>query len=371
MKYIRLALLLLLLLVLGLGGFAFWTYRELRAPIAHHKAEQYVEIPRGSSPTEIINRLADEGVLRRSWPLLVYIKIKGAGARLKAGEYRFPSPISPLGVLRKLEEGEQRLSRFTVIEGWTRWDIAAAMARLPELNLQSPEEALALMNETKAIRDIDPQAANLEGYLYPDTYSFPPDTTPAEMIQTMVKRFRREWKPEWAEQARALDMTPHQIVTIASLIETEAKLMDERPLVASVIYNRLRKNIPLGIDSSVIYASKLAGKWKNDGKVYKSDIERRSPYNTRLHPRLPPGPIASPGVRSLEAALNPAATDYLYYVRDPSRDDGAHNFYNNEADFQRGVQALRDWERQRDARAANNSQANTAGSNSNSSEPAP
>ncbi|MGB7924708.1 MAG: endolytic transglycosylase MltG [Pyrinomonadaceae bacterium] len=364
MKHLRLALALLLLLVVGLCGFAFWAYRELRAPVAHDRAEQYVEIPRGSSPTEIINKLAAEGVLRRSWPLLVYIKLKGEGARLKAGEYRFPSPISPLGVLRKLEEGEQRLSRFTVIEGWTRWDIAAAMARLPELKLQSTQEALALMNDTSAIRDIDPQADNLEGYLYPDTYSFPPDTTPAEMISTMVKRFRREWKPEWAERARALNMTPRKIVTIASLIETEAKLKDERPLVASVIYNRLQKTIPLGIDSSIIYASKLAGKWKNDGKVYRSDIDRRSPYNTRINTGLPPGPIASPGVRSLEAALNPAATDYLYYVRDPSRDDGAHNFYNNEADFQRGVQALRDWERQRDARAATNSQANTESSNS-------
>ena len=368
MKPIRLALLLLLLLLLVLGGLAFWTYRELRAPVAHQKAEQYLEIPRGSSPTEIINKLVAEGVLRRGWPLLVYIKLKGAGARLKAGEYRFPSPISPLGVLRKLEEGEQRLSRFTVIEGWTRWDIAGAMARLPELKLQSQGDALALMNDTKAIRDIDPQADNLEGYLYPDTYSFPPDTTPVEMIETMVRRFRREWKPEWSERARSLKMTPRQIVTIASLIETEAKLKDERPLVASVIYNRLAKNISLGIDSSVIYASKLAGKWKNDGKVYRSDLERRSPYNTRLHSGLPPGPIASPGVRSLEAALNPASTDYLYYVRDPARNDGAHNFYNNEADFQRGVKALRDWERERDARAAN-SQANTASSNND--EPAP
>ena len=139
------------------------------------------------------------------------------------------------------------------------------------------------------------------------------------------------------------------VVTIASLVETEAKLPEERPLVASVIYNRLRLDIPLGVDSTVIYASKLAGKWKNNGKVYQSDIERDSPYNTRRVRGLPPGPISSPGARSLEAALNPAETDYLYYVRDPSHNDGAHNFYNNESDFQRGVQLLRDWERSRNA----------------------
>jgi len=168
----------------------------------------------------------------------------------------------------------------------------------------------------------------------------------------MVKHFRREWKPEWSQRARELAMTPRQIVTIASLIETEAKLSDERPLVASVVYNRLRKDIPLGVDSSIIYASKLEGKWRNDGKVYKSDVERRSRYNTRIHTGLPPGPVASPGKSSLEAALNPAQTDYLYYVREPSRDDGKHNFYNNEGDFSAGVRALRQWEQQRDAAAA-------------------
>lgn len=354
----KLALLIILLLCAAIGVGLYWSYRELHAPVAHGKAGSYIEIPRGSTPTEIVNKLIAEGVIRHSWPLLVYIKLTGASSRLKAGEYRFPSPISPLGVLRKLEEGEQRLSRFTIIEGWTRWDIAAAMARLPELKLENADAALALMNDVSDIRDLDPTADNLEGYLYPDTYNFPPDTTAPLMIATMVKRFRQEWKPQWTEKARALNMTPRQIVTIASLIETEAKLKEERPLVASVIYNRLRKGTALGIDSSVIYASKLAGKWKNDGKVYKSDLDRQSPYNTRLHAGLPPGPIASPGLSALEAALNPESTDFLYYVRNPDRNDGAHNFYNNAADFERGVQALRNWERERDARNATDS-ANT------------
>jgi UPF0755 protein len=353
MKLRKIILTLFLLLVLGLGGFAFWIYRELRAPVEHAQSSEYIEIPRGSTPAQVISKLHGAGVIRRELPLLIYLKLTGAGARLKAGEYRFPSPISALGVLRKLEEGGQRLSRFTVIEGWTRWDIAATMLRIPELKLQSADEALALMNDTSAIRDLDTQADNLEGYLYPDTYNFPPDVTPQGMISVLVKRFRQEWKPDWADRARALKLTPRQIVTIASLIETEAKLKEERPLVASVIYNRLQKNIALGIDSSVIYASKLAGKWKNDGKVYKSDIDRRSPYNTRLTTGLPPGPIASPSASSLEAALYPATTNYLYYVREPTRNDGAHNFYDNETDFQRGVQALRAWERNRNANAAN------------------
>ena len=353
-RRVKIISLALLLFCVAVGGVFFWAYRDLHAPSEHSQADKYIEIPRGLSPSQIIGKLASEGILKHEWPLLIYIKLTGAGGHLKAGEYRFPSPISPLEVLKKLEEGEQHLGRFTVIEGWSRWDIAAAMERITELKLENTDAALALMDDTSAIRDLDPEATNLEGYLYPDTYNFPPDSTPASMIAVMVKRFRQQWKPEWTEKARALNMSPRQIVTIASLIETESKLKEERPVVASVIYNRLKKKMPLGVDSAIIYASKLAGKWKNDGKVYKSDLERDSPYNTRLHPGLPPGPIASPSLSSLEAALNPTNTDFLYYVREPSRNDGAHNFYNNEADFERGVQALRDWERQRDARATTN-----------------
>ncbi len=359
MKLLRLALLLVFLLIIVAGASGFWAYRELHTPHSHQRAAEYIEIPRGSSPSEIIAKLNSTGVIRREWPLLLYMKWTGAGSRLKAGEYRFQTPISPLEVLAKLEEGEERLKKFTVIEGWTRWDIAEALARIPELKLQDKAAALALMNDTGAISDLDPRAENLEGYLYPDTYSFPFDTTASEMVSAMVKRFRQEWKPEWTERARALNLTPRQIVIIASLIETEAKLPEERPVIASVIYNRLRIDMALGIDSSIIYASKLAGKWRDDGKVYKSDIDRNSPYNTRLHTGLPPGPIASPSASSLQAALFPSATDYLYYVREPSRNDGAHNFYRDERDFTRGVEALRKWERERDAReAAEKSQAN-------------
>jgi UPF0755 protein len=208
------------------------------------------------------------------------------------------------------------------------------------------------MDNVSLIADLDPKANNLEGYLFPDTYDFPPDTKPAELVAIMVKRFRKEWKQDWTQRGLALNLSPREIVTLAALVETEAKLSEDRPLIASVIYNRLEKKMALAVDSTLIYASKLEGKWRNDGKVYKSDVERRSPYNTRLHAGLPPGPIASPGRSSLEAALNPAQTDFLYYVREPSRNDGKHNFYSNEGDFGEGVKALRNWEQQRDAAAS-------------------
>lgn len=347
-RLLRWAALALLTLTLAGAGAVLWFVRELRAPVEHAHADEYIVIPRGSSPRQIVTALAARGVLRRWWPTYIYLRTTGAGARLKAGEYRFPSPISPLEVIRRLEEGEQRLNRFTVVEGWTRWDIAEAMSRLPELSISAPE-ALALMDDVSLINDLDPEARNLEGYLYPDTYSFPPDVKPREMVAAMVRRFRQVWQERFAARARARNQIVREVVIIASLIETEAKLDEERPLIASVIYNRLRRQMPLGIDSTVVYASKLAGKWRGDGKVYQSDLDRDSPYNTRRVVGLPPGPVASPGARSIEAALDPAETDYLYYVREPSRDDGAHNFYNNEADFWRGVQALREWERRRDA----------------------
>ena len=223
---------------------------------------------------------------------------------------------------------------------------------MPELHISTEAQALELMDNVSLIHDLDPTAKNLEGYLYPDTYEFAPETPAPKLVEMMVRQFLNVWRPEWSDTARQGNLSPRQVVTVASLIETEAKLSDERPVVASVIYNRLQRDIPLAVDSAVIYASKLAGKWRYDGKVYKSDIERRSPYNTRIYAGLPPGPVASPGASSLNAALNPATTEYLYYVRNPARDDGAHNFYTSSAEFEKGVQALRTWERERDLEEA-------------------
>jgi len=348
----RFLIAIFLILIVAVAGSAWWGYRDLRKPVHHNKSGQYLEIPKGSSTAFVIKKLTSEGIIRHEWPVAIYVKLTGKGSRFKAGEYDFPSPITPLAAISKLERGEQRVNRLTVVEGWTRWDIAEAMYRIPELHLEDAKSALPLMNNVSLIRDIDPLAHNLEGYLYPDTYEFPLQTTPAQVIEMMVRRFRNVWAPDWTERARMLNRSAREIVTTASLIETEAKVPSDRPLIGSVIYNRLKLGMALGVDSTVIYASKLEGKWRDDGKVYKSDVERQSPYNTRIHAGLPPGPVSSPGESSLLAALNPAETDYLYYVREPSRNDGAHNFYSNARDFEVGVQALRKWERERDLQNA-------------------
>src|SRR5688572_27541957 len=192
----RILLVFSLIILIAAASGAVWVYRDLHTPIRHTKQGQYVEIPRGSSPTAVVSKLAAEGIIKNKWPLMLYLKLTSNGSQLKAGDYDFPSPISPLSAFARLRTGEQRLIRLTVVEGWTRWDISNAMFKIPELHLADPAAALPLMDNVSLISDLDPAARNLEGYLFPDTYDFPPDTKPAAVIAILVKRFRKEWKPE-------------------------------------------------------------------------------------------------------------------------------------------------------------------------------
>lgn len=343
---VRLLKISIIFALISLGTVLFLTYRTINNPISHDKSNNYITIQKGTTTQEIATTLVNAGIIKNEYAFLLYVKLRGISPKLKAGDYRFPSPISPLEVISKLVEGQQKSFKFTVIEGWTRWDIANALLRIPEFSNRSISQILTLMNDTTKIRGIDPQAENLEGFLYPDTYFFPLNSSLETVINTFTDKSVSIWNMETLARTKNLNQTPRQILTIASMIETEAKLADERPLVASVIYNRLTKKMPLGIDSTIIYASKLIGKWKYDGKIYQSDLELKSPYNTRINVGLPPGPIASPSASAIKAALNPSPTDYLFYVRNPERNDGTHNFYNNEVDFQKGVTALRNWEKQ-------------------------
>ncbi|MGH9915442.1 MAG: endolytic transglycosylase MltG, partial [Pyrinomonadaceae bacterium] len=318
----RIIQVILLLLILTTAVLSYRIYRELMMPITPANNPTIIEIPDGASRDMVFRRLYAKKIIAHEWPLRIYVMLTTSGDKIKAGEYEFSSPASPLDVLSKLKEGGRPLRRLTIIEGWDRWDIAVAMARVPEFKLSSVDEAIGLMNETSEIRDLDPNAKNLEGYLFPDTYSYDSNTSPGEFIAGMVRQFKQEWNKKFATLAREKKMSVHDVVTIASIVETEVKLNEERPLAASVIFNRLKKQMPLGVDSSVIYAAKLNGIWKNDRKVYQSYLDLKSPYNSRINTDLPPGPISSPGVRSIEATLNPATSNYLYYVRDPERDDG-------------------------------------------------
>lgn len=315
-------------MLLGIaGGWFFW--RAMRTPYkGYGEPQTRVEVRRGQNTATILERLQKGGVLRDQWVPLVYMKIFRRNDSLKAGVYQFDKALSAVDVIDKLVRGDVILKNITVREGLDRFAIARLFAAE---GLGTEEEWNRATGEADLIRDIAPDAESLEGYLFPDTYKFDPGTSAEAIVKAMVANFRKNWGNELATITTGL--TPHETVTLASIVETEARLPQERPIVASVYLNRVRKRMLLGADPTVIYAMKLAGRW--DGNIRKADLQMESPYNTYRTPGLPPGPIANPGLASLRAAAAPATTPYLYFV---ARNDGSHVFATNNAEHNRNVE---------------------------------
>ncbi len=342
MKIVYKITLLLLIIVVLAGATAFWLFRELNAAHEHTKAAEYIKIEKGSTPKEIVSQLSDAGIIPSYAATMIYLRTLGDSSKLQAGEYQFPSPISTLQVLKILEKGEERTIKLTIPEGFTRFDIAK---RIADKFRQDPpvddKAVLVMMDDVSLIRDISPSAKNLEGYMYPTTYNLPRESKPTEVIKRMVDEFRKFWKPEWTTQAQSLGRTPHEIVTIASMVETETAVESERPIVAGIINNRLARNIPLGIDQTNVYIAKMMGRW--EGTINKSDLEVDSPYNTRTKTGIPPGPISSVSESSIKAALNPTPSNFLFYVRNVDVNDGSHWFYASAAEFEKGKAKYQEW----------------------------
>ncbi|HVE70606.1 MAG TPA: endolytic transglycosylase MltG [Thermoanaerobaculia bacterium] len=332
------------LLALG-GGWFFW--RAVDTPYkGYSEPKKRVEIRRGLRTSAILQQLQKEGVIRDEWIPLVYMKLARGRDSLKAGVYEFDKPLSPVAVIDKLVRGDVILASITIREGLDRFAVGKIFS---DAGFGSEDEWKKITGEPDLIRDIAPDAASLEGYLFPDTYKFDPGTPAATIVKAMVANFRKHWGNEIALITTGLN--PHETVTLASIVETEAQRPDERPIVASVYVNRVRKRMLLGADPTVIYAMKLAGTW--NGNIRKADLQLASPYNTYRTPGLPPGPIANPGLASLRAAAAPAATPYLYFV---ARNDGSHVFATNVQEHNRNVEQ---WQRQyfRDKRRAEQQQA--------------
>jgi UPF0755 protein len=340
-----LALFVVLSAVAIIGGW-LWLRHEMNKPLAHNAAKKIITIEPGASTNAIIARLRQESVIAREWPIRLWLRLFARNQKFKAGDYRFKSPISPREVIGKLVRGDIATREFTVPEGYNQFDIARVLAGLQGLKQsasEEPEEMLKLLSNTSLIADLDPEATNLEGYLFPDTYEYSAVTTRAQLVEAMVKRFRKVYTPEMQKRAAERGMTTREVMTLASLIEKEAKVDSERELISSVFHRRLNHGIPLACDPTLIYAALLAGKYR--GKIYQSDLDRDSPYNTYKRAGLPPGPIASPGLRSIEATLNPAETNYLYFVVDATKNDGSHKFSASSADHEEAVKILRQQER--------------------------
>jgi UPF0755 protein len=322
---------LCLLIVLAAAGAAWWFYRGVDRPFKGYDApETFVEIPQGAGSVAIAKRLADAGVVHDVNSFRLALWVTGQGRHLQAGEYRFDQPVSARQVADKIARGDVYVRPITFPEGLT----IKQMAAIYESKGFGPaKEFLDAAKNASLVAAVDPDAKDLEGYLFPDTYKLPRRSTAPQLVARMVQSFMRALTPELIDAADARQLTVRQLVTLSSIVEKETGNKDERPLVAAVYANRLRIGMALQCDPTVIYALDRLGRYT--GNLTRDDLQFDSRYNTYRYPGLPPGPIASPGRASLEAAAHPAAVDYVYFV---SRNDGSHAFASTLEEHNRNVQ---------------------------------
>jgi UPF0755 protein len=292
-------------------------------------SETFVELMPGSTTLRMGQRLQAKGVVRSQYAFdLVRWWKRGT---LKAGEYRFDHPASVTEVYVRIARGDVYTKTVVIPEGASLFEIAE---RLEQAGFGPRQEFLAgAARQVGLVADLDPKATSLEGYLFPDTYHFPRKFGPKQICAAMVRRFRVE-----AAQL-GLKENVHRVVTMASLVERETAVDAERPLVASVFENRMAKKMPLMTDPAVIYGLQLDGRWR--GTIYASDLKLDTPYNTYLHAGLPPGPVANPGLKSLRAAMEPARTDYFYFVAAGANPQGRSLFSSTLEEQARNVAGYR------------------------------
>ncbi|MGA2591246.1 MAG: endolytic transglycosylase MltG [Bryobacteraceae bacterium] len=303
------------LLVCAIGA-AVYLGISLNTPYEGFAKETFVDFPKGTSTGQMAEMLTSAGVIEHSWAFLITRAIR-RDARLQAGEYRFHQPASVLEVFNRIARGDIFTYELVVPEGKNMFDIAAAVERL---GLFPAAQFLDAARNPALIQDLDPEAPTLEGYLFPSTYRLSRHTNPERLCRVMTGKFREVWR------GLHTDAAVHRTVTLASLVEKEGKLPDERPVIASVFLRRLAIGMKLDCDPTTVYAALLRGDYR--GVIHKSDLASRDPYNTYRHAGLPPGPIANPGVASIQAVLAPADSDYLYFVVRPDG-SGGHTFSSN------------------------------------------
>ena len=320
--------LLLILAVVVAGGA--WVYSNLGRPYKGYTAqEQFVDIPPGTGTAGMARRLADAGVVRSARTFRLAVWLRGSSRRLQAGEYRFDRPMTAAEVVDRIARGDVHVRTLTFREGLTIREMASVFEKA---GFGSASEFIAASKNVGLVREVDPQASDLEGYLFPDTYTLPRRATAEQLVERMVGRFQKVLTPELRGQAAERGLSVRELVTLASLVEKETAKPEERPVVAGVYTNRLRIGMGLQCDPTVIYALMLAGRY--DGNIRRGDLQIDSPYNTYRYAGLPPGPIAAPGEAALQAAANPADVPYLYFV---SRNDGSHVFSTTLEEHNRNV----------------------------------
>jgi UPF0755 protein len=326
----RVLLLVSAVLVVIAAAAAVWLVMgSERAYKGYEGPEQFVEIPPGAGPAAIGRRLKDAGIVRDEVSFRVALWRSGQARRLQAGEYRFDRPMNAREVIDKIVRGEVFMRPITFPEGLT----LRQMSQIYERDgFGRAADFVRAAQNAALIRELDAAAPDLEGYLFPNTYSLPRKSTADELVGRMVTAFRDALTPEIVQQAAGRGLSVRQLVTLASLVEKETARAEERPIVAAVYSNRLRIGMGMQCDPTVIYALERAGRYT--GNLTREDLRFDSPYNTYRYAGLPPGPIASPGRASLEAAANPADVPYIYFV---SRNDGSHVFSTTLDEHNRNV----------------------------------
>ena len=336
MKKLRILAVLFLVFLVPVGGGYVYLQQQLRVPHAAASAGKAFEIPSGLRARQVLKLLHEQDIIADENLALVYLALSGNRKALKAGEYLFEKPMTIPEVIERLSSGAVYLHRFRVPEGLT----VAEIGGLWETQGfgKAEEFASAAAGSGSLVKDLaGDENASLEGYLFPETYSFPLRTTARKAIEAMVARFRVVLG-QIKKQAPANNgpLSDREILILASLVEEEARLDDERPLVASVFMNRIKQKGLLQCDPTVVYALERANRYR--GRLLRADLKFDSPYNTYLYAGLPPGPISNPGRRSLEAAAKPASSPYYYFVRTT---DGRHTFSETIAAHNRAVAAYR------------------------------
>jgi UPF0755 protein len=289
-----------------------------------------VLVPKGSGLPEVVGILRKGRILPHPLAFRALVFLTVTGRRLHYGEYAFPTPPSAFEAWRRLVRGDVIKYEVTLPPGANLFDVAEL---LEEKNLATEEAFLATAASPAVLRRLEIPGESAEGYLFPDSYIFVKPVTPEEILEFMVRQFRRKVPADAEKRAKEAGLSLHQIVTIASIIEKETGVEEEKPLVSAVIRRRLTLGMPLQMDPTVIYGVK-----RFDGTVTRKDLRTAGPYNTYLNRGLPPGPIANPGLAALAAALNPSKAEYLYFV---SRNDGSHTFSRTLSEHNRAVEEFR------------------------------
>ncbi len=327
LKYLIMLIIALLIAVAGAAGWmAVDLHRFAHRPADGEEHSHIVSVAPGESFGMLSARLEKAGVITSDIRFKIMARLSGDDKRLRAGEYVLSTAMSPLEIIDILASGKVLLHRLTIPEGYTIDQVAAEVEKA---GLASAEEFSRLARDPSLVAELQLEGPSLEGYLFPDTYHFPREATARGIITTMVSAYQSLVTDEWRNRARELDLSMHDIVTLASIIEKETGDPSERPIIASVFHNRLKKRMRLESDPTVIY-----GIASFDGNITRRHLSSATPYNTYVIRGLPPGPIANPGRAALEAALYPAQTDYLFFV---SKKDGTHYFSKTIAEHTEAV----------------------------------